>query len=99
MADGIDQVAAGQREEMKLPDTCIDEVNDLLGRHRGGNEMSCGRIVVESVEAACQPRGNARSGLSGKARHLPEVVDRHDARHDGAPNTVYPRTLDEAQVV
>ena len=99
MADGIDEVGAVQRVEMELADALIDEVHHLLGRHRGGDEVRGLRIGLEPVEAPRQPRRHGRAAAAGKARHLLEIVDRHDARHDRRPDAVRARRLEEAQEV
>ncbi len=99
VADGVDEIGAVQRVEVELADALIDQVHHLLGCHGGGDEMGRLRIVVEAVEAPRQPGRHGRPAPPRKARHLLEIVDRHDAGHDRRPDAARARRLQEAQVV
>src|SRR5258705_13681268 len=98
MADGIDEIGTVQRIEMELPYSFIDEVHDLLRGHGRGDQMSCSRIAVETIEAARQPCRHAGSRFGRETCHLLEVVDRHDAGRNRAPDAMRARPLDEPQI-
>src|SRR5690606_41703399 len=53
--------------------------------------------LVAPLETPCEPGRNARACFHGEARDLLEIMDRHNARHDGAPDTTGARLLNEAQ--
>src|SRR5579864_8891283 len=57
-----EQVADREREvgtvhgvEMKVADPAVDEIEHLLGRDRGSDELACCRIMIESVETVGEP--------------------------------------------
>ena len=68
MADGIDEVGAVQRVEVKLGDALIDEAEHLLGGDGGSHQMARLLIVVEAFESVAEPVGHARARFGGEAR-------------------------------
>ena len=63
VADGVDEVGAVHRVEMEVPHAAVEQVDDLLGRHRGGDQPAGRGVVVEPLEAVRQPAA-ARSPRS-----------------------------------
>ena len=80
MADGIDEVGAVQRVEVKLGDALIDQAEHLLGGDGGGHQIARLLIVIEALETVAEPVGNACAGPGGEAGALLEIVDWNDAR-------------------
>src|SRR4051812_13542858 len=83
MADGIDEVGAVQRVEVKLGNTLIDQPEHLLGGNGGSDQMARLLVVVQAFEAVAKPVGYACAGFGGEAGALLEIVDGNDAGHDG----------------
>ncbi len=99
MANGVDEIGPVQRVEVERLYPFIDEIHHLF-RGDGSRDQMCGRrVVVKAFETAREPGRHARSGADREARHLTEVVDRHDARRDRHPDAGRASPLEEAQVV
>jgi len=62
MADRIDEIGAVHRVEMKFPDAVIDEIENLFGGDRRGDELSRLRIIVEPFETIGEPLRNTGTG-------------------------------------
>ena len=84
MADGIDEVGAVQRVEMKLADALVDEA-DAPARRQPRQPPDGGSPGRRPSLRNARPSqsGTLAPDLSGKAGALLEIVDRDDARHDG----------------
>src|SRR5688572_4153877 len=74
VADGVDEVGAVHGVEMKVGNAAVDEVEHLLGSHRGSDELARRRIVIETVEALGQPTRHAGAGARGEAFRLLKVL-------------------------
>src|SRR5215471_9033143 len=62
VANRIDKVGAIHCVEVECRDTTIDKVEDLFGGDCGGNQLACGRILIEALETIgnpCRHRGAA----------------------------------------
>ena len=55
VADRVDEVRPVHGVEMELGDAAVDEVDDLLGRDRGGDKPPRLDIRIEPLEALRQP--------------------------------------------
>ena len=66
VADGEDEVGAVHRVEVEVADAALDQVQHLLGGHRGGDQRVRLRIVVEPVEALGQPGRHRRRSAPEK---------------------------------
>ena len=82
MADGIDEVGAVQRVEMKLGDALIDEAEDLLCGDGRRDEMLRVLVVLKALEATAEPVRHARPRPRRKARDLLEIMDGDETGHD-----------------
>ena len=82
MADRIDKVGAVHCVEMKIPDAVIDEIENLFGGDRRGDELPRLRIVVEPFETIGKPLRDRRSGPPGELRRLLETLHGDDTRRN-----------------
>src|SRR5580704_4221272 len=82
MADRIDKIGAVHRVEMKIPDAVIDEIENLFGGDRRGDEFSRLRIVVEPFETIGKPLRDRSSGPPGELRRLLETLHGDDTRRN-----------------
>src|SRR6202171_1862740 len=80
MADRIDKIGAVHCVEMKIPDAVIDEIENLFGGDRRGDEFSRLRIVVETFETIGKPLRDRSSGPPGELRRLLETLHRNNTR-------------------
>src|SRR4029450_9120666 len=83
MTDGVDEIGAVQRVEVKIVDALVDEAEHLLGGDGSGNEVARLLVVLQSLESVAEPVRHVRARFGGEARDLFEIVDRNDAGHDG----------------
>jgi hypothetical protein len=60
----------------------INEVDDLLGRDRGGDQLAGRRIVIEPLEPFREPVRDRRAGARGEIFRLLEVLHRQNAGDD-----------------
>ena len=93
------EIGAVERIEVELAHAFIDEVGALLGGDRRGDEVRGLLVVSRPSNLRASQAGTLAPVLRGKARHLLEVMDRHDARQDRAPDAGRAAALDEAQIV
>ena len=98
MADRIDEIGAVHRVEMKIPDAVIDEIENLFGGDRRGDELSRLRIVIEPFETIGEPLRHARAGSLGEIRRLLEILHRHDAWRDRNIESARPHFVEKAQI-
>ncbi len=98
MADRIDKVGAVHRVEMKIPDAVIDEIENLFGGDRRGDEFSRLRIVVEPFETIGKPLRDRSSGPPGELRRLLETLHRNDARDDRDVDSRVPHLIEKTQI-
>ena len=82
MADRVDEIGAVHRVEMKFPNAVIDEIENLFGGDRRGDELSRLRIIIEPFETIGEPLRNTRAGSLREIRRLLETLHRHDAWRD-----------------
>ncbi len=87
MADGIRQLGAVQRVEVKLIDTVLAKPLHLLDRHMSGDHAAGLGIFIETLEASAQPVRNGRAAALGKSQHLRKSGDRQNPRNDARGNT------------
>src|SRR5580658_7252460 len=66
MTDRIDKVGAVHGVKMEVGDAVIDQVDHLFGGDRGGDQLAGRRIVIEAVEAFCQPVRDGSAGAGGE---------------------------------
>src|SRR5262249_50063929 len=97
MADGVDEISAVQRIEMKLRDAAIDQTHHLLGGDRCGNEVSRLLIVLEALESVAEPIRHARRGLLRKAPDLLEIMDGDYAGNDGDGDAAIAHAIEVAE--
>src|SRR5215468_2522942 len=97
MADGVDEIGAVQRIEMKLGDAAIDQAHHLLGGDCCGNEVSRLLIVLEALESVAEPIRHARPGLLREAPDLLEIMDGDDAGNDGNGNATIAHAIEVAE--
>src|SRR5690606_31797768 len=86
-----------QRVEMKLRDAVPAQGLHLIDRDPGAEPALRLRVVVETLEALMDPCGHLRPAPRGEVQHLPEAVDRQDARHDRRLDAGSPAAVTEAQ--
>src|SRR5215471_10103843 len=55
VANRIDQVGAVHGVKMKIGDAVVDEIENLLGSDRGGNQFAGRWIVFDTVETLGEP--------------------------------------------
>src|SRR5262245_14449803 len=87
MTNGIDEIGAVQRVEVKTVDALVDEAEHLLGGDGGGNEVARLLVVLQFLESVAEPVRHMRARFGGEARDLLEIVDGNDAGHDGNIDT------------
>src|SRR5262245_2347835 len=83
MTDGVDEIGAVQRVEVKIVDAPGHEAEHLFGGDGSGNEVARLRVVLQSLESMAEPVRHMRARFCGEARDLLEIVDGNDAGHDG----------------
>src|SRR5262245_26852503 len=67
MADRVDEVGPVHRVEVELGHPAIDQIEHLLGRDRGSDQLSGGGILVEAVEPLSEPARH-RGAATGRER-------------------------------
>src|SRR5262249_35673074 len=89
--------------EMKLPYPVAAQLLDLLDRDRGGDQAACLGILIETVEALAQPRGNARPAGAGEFEDLRKARDReypgNERRIDGERSATVTKAQEHPDVV
>src|SRR3954454_4218945 len=98
MADGVDEVGAVHGVEMELGHAAIDEIEHLLGRDRGGNELAGVDILLEPLESMLQPLRYASARPRREIRRLLEVLHRQDAGHERDVDAARPDGVEIAKV-
>src|SRR5262245_11819585 len=87
MTDGVDEIGAVQRVEVKIVDAPGHEAEHLFGGDGSGNEIARLLVVLQSLESMAEPVRHMRARFGGEARDLLEIVDGNDAGHDGNVDT------------
>src|SRR6516165_644593 len=82
VADRVNEIGTVHCIEMKFGDSVINEVDDLLGRDRGGDQLAGRRIVIEPLEPFREPVRDRRAGARGEIFRLLEVLHRQNAGDD-----------------
>src|SRR5437763_8081619 len=98
MADRIDKIGAVHCVEMKIPDAMIDEIEDLFGGDRRGNEFSRLWIIVEPFETIGKPLRDRSSGPPGELRRLLETLHRNDAWSNRNIDSTRPHFIEKTQI-
>src|SRR4051812_33112876 len=97
VTDGVGELRAVQRVEMKLIDAVSLQRVHLFDGHGGRNQLARLGIVLESIEAMLQPLGNGRAAARREPGDLRETGDRQDARHDRCVDAARRAAIAEAQ--
>ena len=87
MANGVGELGAVQRIEVKLLDAVPAQLLHLIDRHVRCDHAARLRILVQPIEAPAQPFGNGGTATLGKAEQLGKTGNRQNSRHDADANT------------
>src|SRR3974377_2021226 len=82
MANRVDEIRAVHGVEMERRDAAVEQVDHLLAGDRGGDQFARRRIVLETVEALCDPGRHRRARAFRKILRRLEVLYRQNAGHD-----------------
>src|ERR1700740_3649469 len=83
---------------MKIGDAVVNEIEHLFGSDRGGNQLACRRIIVETVEALREPSGYGGPGARGEIFRLLEILHRQNAGHDRNVDAGGPHAVEIAEI-
>src|SRR5450759_1556787 len=97
MADGVGELRAVQRIEVKLLDAVPAQTLHLIDRHVRRDHTARLRVLVQPIEASAQPSGNGGTTALRKAQQLRKARDRQNSRHDADPITRCGATIAIAQ--
>src|SRR5215470_2695401 len=98
MADRKNEIGTVHRVEVEIAHAMINEIHDLFGSDRGGDELASRDIVVEPFKSSRKPARDRGAAARRKTLRLLEILNRQDARNDWEGNPAGTNAVEKAEV-